>query len=164
MLEPVRSLGWPRRRKLPVLTRIMLTGVVAVGLALSACETAKIAVGITRDVQGQFVALIKPCHPETTVFGWSVTQGTSRTVVWQITSSVGTHQRAFPLGKVPAGFSEVVGYPSQGLVGEVQVVFHTSGLPSDYGNIDLSKVRTGSVLIDGKQVSLDAFNARSVCG
>ena len=149
-----------------MLTRRLLLWLATVTILIiaSACETNKTAVGMTRDGHDGLVAVIKPCHADAAIFGLSVKSFASQSIVWQITSETGSHQRSFTLGSVPSGFKEIVPYSLQSLKGELQVDFHTSELPHDTANVDISQVQKGTIVVNGKQFSMDAFNARNTCG
>lgn len=138
--------------------------VAAITLLASACDTPKTAVGMTLDGNGDPVAVIKPCHADATIFAVSIKRFSDNSLVWEITSDAGTRQRSFPIGVVPPGFQEVVPYDPRALQGQVQVTFKTSELPGDYANIDVSNVHAGTVLLNGKQVTMTAFDSRNTCG
>lgn len=147
-----------------MLKRSALLVVVALAIVVSACENPKTAVGMTLDENGHPVAVIKPCHADATIFAVSIKRFSDNSLVWEITSDTGTRQRSFPLGEVPRGFNEVVAYTPRPLQGDVQVDFKTSELPHDAANIDLAKLQRGTVLLNGKQVTMTAFDSRNTCG
>lgn len=137
---------------------------IAVGVALVACETNATPVGVTRNDQGSLVAVIHPCPTDAVVFGIRVERLDDHAVVWEISSTTGSSERLFTLGEPPPGFRQLVPYVTEPTV-SLQVTFLTSAeLDDEYGNVDPADARSGTVLVDGKHVTMQQFEHRNTCG
>lgn len=160
LLRPIRALvGEAMRASL----HLLALAVVVLGIASSACENPKPAIGVYGSPE-RLVVVVGACADDALVHAVELRNISQQEPVWRIESSAGSPVRVFPVGENPPGFAEVVEFSQLALPPDRYQVRVDASEPYEWESFDLDEVQLDEVLLPRRgHVSMSEMEELNSC-